>query len=110
MEQSCQLKKNKGHDEKMASEQQLTITLGQISLPLEGETKESVFTRFAASLFTAVRERPCKLAPLSVVVLRSSVLQDMALRFVSQSTFTPEEIATSSQLELALESLLRSMK
>ena len=34
----------------------------------------------------------------------------MALRFVSKSTFAPEEITASDQLEPALESLLRSMK
>ena len=51
-----------------------------------------------------------KLAPSSVVVLRFSVLYNMALRFVSKSTFTPDEIAASPQLEPALESLLRSMK
>ena len=62
------------------------------------------------SLVTVVRERPCKLALLSVVVLRFSILFDKASRFVSKSTFTPEEIAASPHLEPALESLPRSMK
>ena len=43
-------------------------------------------------------------------MLLFSVLYNLALRFVSKSTFTPEEIAASPQLEPALESLLRSMK
>ena len=34
----------------------------------------------------------------------------MALKFVSKSTFTPEEIAAALELEPALESLLRSLK
>ena len=89
-------------------------TPGQICLLLEGEANESdslqLLRESLMSLVTVVRERPCKLAPLSVVVLRFSILHDMALRFVSKSTFTPEEIAASQQMEPALESLLRSIK
>ena len=98
----------------MASEQQLVITLGRFPC-LSRERQRNLFSpvlqRVIRKSFSLVfGENQCKLAPLSVVVFRFSVLYAMTLRFVSKSTFAPEEIAASSQLEPALESLLRLMK